>query len=755
MLKTSKEKNTINNNNNNNNNNTNKSILTKIIQLSPLKNNNKDKIEEINEAIASNDLNHLTNLLDSENNHNIYNHVCHTPLFLCIDLDNFEALNILLKHGANCNIKNNEGNTPLHIAIIQIKENIINILLENGANPNIPNNIKNQTPFHLAIINKVDKRLLQKFKEKNADWNIKDIYDKTPFDYALELKDNNYLLLLDDIFGKKEKGENIDVLKKKIIDVNPNNFKSLPKYNKSNLLKDKMKNIDENKENINFYNIKGDTKANTISDVYSPRENHSKKQLISVKNENIIEENININDLKDFSLSESSYKILHKDYLINEKENDSKKYEKRKYQSLADKESNDLMKKIIMDTVKKINNCQVNKSLDKKNLSFENNSKNYRNSQSSLNELNPSDTNHYVSGISTIFDETINSNTINLHNKNNSTFIKTELEDNNQIINKENKNENKDGDLIIIKDLINNSSNNEIINNSSTKDSINLKINPHNIYNLKNINNNNKDMKYMIMQQIKEKNKKTEFGSPSRVPNEILTKLRYWLISCDLLNYYNIFIEKHIYSIDEIIYDIKNKKINVDYKFVENLGIKKPGHIFRFLLKLQIDADILDKQICYAIFEKYSNNNSSTILLNSSLNDIKCCGIPCFSHSPCSSDVNESINGINNNDIFSFLRSKDLFEYRENFIHNGFDQVDYIIIQLFSNFKFDKNMMVEYLHIYLEDAQQKIIKKLYEEKEKLSKELGIPFDENEINEILSSYKDDLSEEGNKENCFIF
>ena len=49
-----------------------------------------------------------------------------------------------------------------------------------------------------------------------------------------------------------------------------------------------MKNINENKENINFYNIKGDTKANTISDVYSPRENHSKNQLISVKKENII-----------------------------------------------------------------------------------------------------------------------------------------------------------------------------------------------------------------------------------------------------------------------------------------------------------------------------------------------------------------------------------------------------------------------------------------------------------------------------------
>ena len=80
-----------------------------------------------------------------------------------------------------------------------------------------------QTPFHLAIINKVNKNILQKFKKNNVDWNIKDKFNKTPFDYALEFSDNNYLLLLDDIFGQKD--NNNDILD------NSKRYKSLSKYN--------------------------------------------------------------------------------------------------------------------------------------------------------------------------------------------------------------------------------------------------------------------------------------------------------------------------------------------------------------------------------------------------------------------------------------------------------------------------------------------------------------------------------------------
>ena len=264
-------------------------------------------------------------------------------------------------------------------------------------------------------------------------------------------------------------------------------------------------------------------------------------------------------------------------------------------------------------------------------------------------------------------------------------------------------------------------------------------------------------MKYMIMKQIKEKNNKLEIGSSIHISNKLLSQLRNWLISCDLLSYYNLFVEKKIVNIEEIISEVKQKKLKLDYRFVEDIGIKKPGHIIRFLLKLQIDSGILDKNLCDIILEKYCNNNSNTFILNSSSNHCKCCGMSCFSKAPSGScDFNEFNNYINNNDIFAFLRSKNLFELKDNFIHNGFDQVDFIILQLFSEFKFNKNFLIEYLHIYHETDQKKVTKILYEEKEKICKEINIPFDKKEIDDILTEFKDDndpLKEEENL--CFIF
>ena len=60
------------------------------------------------------------------------------------------------------------------------------------------------------------------------------------------------------------------------------------------------------------------------------------------------------------------------------------------------------------------------------------------------------------------------------------------------------------------------------------------------------------NMKYMILKQIKEKNKNDKIGSPISISNKILTQLRNWLISCDLLNYYNLCVEKNFVNIDRL-----------------------------------------------------------------------------------------------------------------------------------------------------------------------------------------------------------
>ena len=285
LLETPIEHKIIYNQNNKNNN----------FNIFPTFNNDKTNINnydftEIYNIIFSNDINQLIFFLKSGKNPNVSNNLGETPLFICVKLDNMKALNILLKYGANINFQNNDGNSPLHIAIDKNKENIINLLLENKADPNLINKTNFQTPFHLAIINKVNQNILNKLKDKEVDWNIKDKFNKTPFDYALELKDNNYLLLLNNIFGEKENNGylgnvSIDDEMNEMNETYVNNFKSLPtsSLGNYNILNGKMKYNEEQKENNNNkYNKIRDIYANRMSERYTTRVNKSLNPKINM-----------------------------------------------------------------------------------------------------------------------------------------------------------------------------------------------------------------------------------------------------------------------------------------------------------------------------------------------------------------------------------------------------------------------------------------------------------------------------------------
>ena len=295
--------------------------------------------------------------------------------------------------------------------------------------------------------------------------------------------------------------------------------------------------------------------------------------------------------------------------------------------------------------------------------------------------------------------------------------------------------------------------------NTYSNSNMNQKTNKYSSLKLSEVDNNNNPYFLKNIDNTEELN----ICSPQNIQNEILTRLREWLISCDLLCYYNLLIKNEMYNIDLYIKNLKNNKINISYKDIEDMGIKKPGHIFRFLLKLQIDSGNLDEQICNSIINKFSSNILTTVGLTASTNIVKCCGMTLFKQNGDSTGVSESknicctvsdneSNSNSYNDIFGFLKYKGLMQYKENFIHNGFDQIDYIFIQLFSNFKFNKEILNDYLHIYSEKDQKKVIKKLYEEKRKIALELGIPYDMNEEEQILNT-KINVNDENS--NCNIF
>ena len=311
--------------------------------------------------------------------------------------------------------------------------------------------------------------------------------------------------------------------------------------------------------------------------------------------------------------------------------------------------------------------------------------------------------------------------------------------------------------------------NNFIYSSSNNTYSINNKTNKFPSLKLSEIEIVNNTNSFFSKNNNINKSEEENLCSPQNIPNKLLIRLREWLISCDLLCYYNLLIKNEVYDIDLYIHNLKNNRINISYKDIEDIGIKKPGHIFRFLLKLQIDTGILDKQIYNSITNKFNSNVLTTIGLTASTNIIKCCGISLFKQNSngggdsysknniCCKDSTSSISNNNcYNDIFGFLKYKDLFNYKENFIHNGFDQIDYTFIQLFSNFKFNREILNDYMHIYSENDKMKVIHKLYEEKKRIALELGLSYDENEEQKILNSQNEtNGNEKEDNDTCLIF
>ena len=234
-----------------------------------------------------------------------------------------------------------------------------------------------------------------------------------------------------------------------------------------------------------------------------------------------------------------------------------------------------------------------------------------------------------------------------------------------------------------------------------------------------------------------------KIGSHHNISNNLSSKLHDWLISCDLLCYYNLLIKNKIYNIEEYIDKVKKNEILISYKNIEDLGIKKPGHIFRFLLKIKIDSGVINPFIYNIILDKYKRYSLNDIKINSSNNGFGCC---CFRDNTLKIDkksinnniCNDPYLGDNSNDIFGFLKTLNLFWLKENFIHNGFDQVEFIMIQMFSEYKFNKEILNEYLHIYNDDEKKKVLKKLFEEKKNICNEYNIEYNVDEEKEILTS-----------------
>ena len=71
--------------------------------------------------------------------------------------------------------------------------------------------------------------------------------------------------------------------------------------------------------------------------------------------------------------------------------------------------------------------------------------------------------------------------------------------------------------------------------------------------------------------------------------------------------------------------------------------------------------------------------------------------------------INKNIIGDNVFQLENWLNNLNLIKYRNNFIYNGFDLFPYLILQMFSSFPIDENIVKEELNIHNEADVDKIL----------------------------------------------
>ena len=166
--------------------------------------------------------------------------------------------------------------------------------------------------------------------------------------------------------------------------------------------------------------------------------------------------------------------------------------------------------------------------------------------------------------------------------------------------------------------------------------------------------------------------------------------LKNWLNQIGLLNYYQNFISNNINDINILINKIKIDQKYNNFDFMRHLlNIQKPGHCLRVLIKLESDAGLIDDKIKNFFIED-QNNDIYNNNLHISISQNYCFDCCCI----------KNMKSVKKNDLRFFLTRYDLMNLYSNFVYNGFDNLNFVILQMYSSYIINDEMLINYFHIY-------------------------------------------------------
>ena len=480
--------------------------------------------------------------------------------------------------------------------------------------------------------------------------------------------------------------------------------------NNSNLLNNENinnENINNNNILIDNLNINPNTNLN-IDDIY--------KRIILKKRDSIIKSHRNCNsglskfDKKNFDIIEfniDNNNSLNKNSSFNS-QNSNKNSENNNMNKTVihntSKDNNSSFRNITVIHNNNINGiCEGNINNDinnnfSKEKEINDNSIALFTTKSQTNKLKPNGlmTNNINEKIIEL-----NNNNNNIHSRNNNTsnnnsFLTNNM--NNSEINNISTNNNKN-----ISEFKYMDNNNSFINN--------------NIINSNYINNSNDNSNININELINE--------DASNQSKNILSSLKYWLNSIDLINYYPNFVNNSVIDISILIEKMKSYQTKFKFENIESIfKIRKPGHIYRILCRLEVDANLIDNKVTKfmlknsKIFNKNdfylsggfdnNGNNNLHLLISQDYQCLGCC------------KANKQFSNLVKNDLKSFLKRYGLLNYYQNFYHNGFELIEYVILQMYGGYPINDDILENCFHVYDEEMRKKILKAIVSEMKKIN-----------------------------------
>jgi ankyrin repeat protein len=230
--------------------------------------------------------------------------------------------------------------------------------------------------------------------------------------------------------------------------------------------------------------------------------------------------------------------------------------------------------------------------------------------------------------------------------------------------------------------------------------------NPSLIHVLQNIRSSSSSEECKINTFGKDSLKFEYFDSPNLINNQTvfepdaetsivkknqLKPLYEWLEKANLHEIYEILCEAGYDDVESLVHQM-NTPSPITLKELVDIGIKKPGHRYRLMIKLEDDAGVHSRKI-----NRKNNDHAPGFW--------KCCNVP----------SNTTYGILGTISIREWLRTIKLEELIPKFLENGFDDYDMLISQMLSRYPITDEILLNEIGVNKPGHRNRILGKLKEE----------------------------------------